>query len=180
MPVDALGLKLVSALQRYEALQRRADSNRDPSEVLRRTLAELGAALAELRVAEERIDGYRGQVTELQRELAEQRARYSALFDLIPEAFVVAKPDTTILEVNGLGGDLFNVSPRFLVGKTLSVFVCEDRAAFVEASTRIARDGGAARLTLKIRPRERAPVTVDAHVSVDSGALQWILKTAEP
>jgi PAS domain-containing protein len=94
----------------------------------------------------------------------------------MPDPYVVSRPDSTIVEVNQAGAQLFNVSQRFLIGKPMSVFVCEDRAGFVAASAQVASDNGTLELCLKLRPRERAPLSVTAHVTGDKGELRWVLR----
>lgn len=180
MTVDGFELRLVSALQRFEALQRRAETHRDHGTLLSRALAELGAALEELRLAQDHILEYRRQSEELQAQLRDQQAKYWELFDEMPDPSVVTKPDTTILEVNRAAADLFNVSQRYLVGKTLSVFVCEDRARFLEESGRLAQQQDSADLQLKLRPRERAPLAVRVRVRGDGECLRWILRSPAP
>ena len=98
------------------------------------------------------------------------------MFDELPDPYVVTKPDSTIVEVNKAASAMLNVSQRFLVGKTLSVFVCEDRNAFLQASARVAGDGSTAELVLKLRPRERAPLEITARVSGDATTLRWLLR----
>jgi len=177
--VDALELQLAAALQRYHTLQRRIEhQQKDPGSVATRTLAELGTALEELRVAQEQIIENRRRMEEMQSELASQLTKYCELFDEMPDPYVVTRPDTTILEVNRAASELFNVSQRFLAGKTLSVFVCEDRGRFLDESTRIARDKSTADLQLKLRPRERAPQCVTARVRGDGTNLRWIFRLA--
>jgi PAS domain S-box-containing protein len=176
--LDSLELQLASALQRYNNLQRRAETQREPANLLTKTLAELGTALEEVRVAQEQLIESRTRMEQLQLELRKQYDRYWKLFDAMPEAYVVTKPDSTILEVNKAAAQLFNVSQRFLIGKTLSVFVCEERGRFLAASTRAASETAAMELTLKLRPRERAPLAVEARVSGDADGLRWVLRPA--
>lgn len=178
MALDSLELQLASALQRYSNLQRRAETQREPATLLTKTLAELGTALEEVRVAQEQLIESRTRMEQLQFELRQQYDRYWRLFDAMPEAYVVTKADSTIVEVNKAAAQLFNVSQRFLVGKTLSVFVCEDRAQFLAASTRAATDSATMDLTLKLRPRERAPLSIAARVSGDADGLRWVLRPA--
>jgi len=176
MAIDSLELQLASALQRYDTLQRRASTQRESGATLTKTLAELGTALEELRVAQEQLIENRGRMEQLQVELHRQYEKYWQLFDEMPEAYVVTKGDTTILEANKAAGQLFNVSQRFLVGKTLSVFVCEDRPRFLAASTEAASALGPQEWVVKLRPRERAPLPVAVRVSGDSTALRWVLR----
>ena len=181
MAVDALELQLASALQRYRSLQRRAESQpKDPGSLVARSLAELGTALEALRVAQEHILENRSTIASLQKELLERSTRYWELFDEMPDAYVVTRTDTTILEVNRAAADLFNMSQRFLVGKVLSVFVCEDRGRILDESSSIAQTKGVADLRLKLRPRERAPLTASVHVRGDGANLRWILRPDKP
>ena len=177
MAVDALELQLVSALQRYHALERRAESQpKDMGTVATRALAELGTALEEVRVAQEQIVESRLRMEELQAQMAAQTARYWQLFDEMPDPYVVTRHDSYILEVNRAAAELFNVSQRFLVGKTLSVFICENRLGFLDESGRIAREKTTGELVVKLRPRERAPVSVVAVVRGDGANLRWIFR----
>jgi PAS domain S-box-containing protein len=176
MAVDPLELRLVSALERYDALQRRASTHGDSSALTQRALTELGTTLETVRAAQEQLVACRRRVTALQAELEAERAKYWRLFNEVPEAYVIARADTTILDVNRAGAELFNVSQRFLVGKALSIFVCEDRPHLLEASVRVAQHGEPEDLKLKIRPRERAPLAIDARVRGDNGSVQWILR----
>ncbi len=176
MTVNALELQLASAVQRYNALQRRAGSPRDPAALFTRTLEELSTALEELRVAQEQIVENNLKLEQLQAELVVQNQRYWQLFDELPQAYVVTGPDSLIREVNKAAAELFNVSQRFLVGKLVSVFVCEDRGGFLTRAAQIAADSAVAEFSFKLRPRERAPHTVRARVRGDGRTLRWLLE----
>ena len=179
MTLDSLELQLASALHRYNALQRRAEARREPAAVLARTLAELGTALEEVRVAQEQLIESRARIERLQEELRLEADKYWRLFDSMPDAYLVTRPDTTIVEVNKAAAQLFNVSQRFLIGKTLSVFVCEDRTAFLAASAQAATQESVQDMSLKLRPRERAPVAIAARVSGDAQGLRWLLRPVD-
>jgi PAS domain-containing protein len=171
--VDSLELQLLGAVQRYQRLQQRVDMRaKDPS-VTSHTIAELGRALELVRVAHEQIIEHRRRIEALQADLTAQRTRYWELFDEMPEPSLVTRPDTTILEVNQAAAALLNVSQRFLAGKTLSIFVCEDRGRLLDESTRIARECITAEWRVKLRPRECAPLTVSVHVRGDGACLKW-------
>jgi PAS domain-containing protein len=177
--LDSLELQLASAVQRYHQLQRGAETQKDPTALLSRSLAELNTALEEVRVAQEQLVDSRTQIEELHQELRQQAHRYWRLFDEVPQPYVVSDPSSMILEVNKAGAELLNVSQRFLTGKALSVFVCEDRTAFLQTCARVAAEGAATELPLKIRPRERAPLTIDVRVSGDATTLRWLFKRVD-
>lgn len=179
MGVDSLELQLASAVQRFHQLQRRAASSKEPAALLARALAELNTALEQTRIAQEQIVECRARIEQLQEQVRVQDERYWQLFEEIPQPYFVTNPSSAIVEVNKAGAELFNVSQRFLVGKTLGVFVCEDRTAFLETCARIASEGTLAQFTLKIRPRERAPLNVSAHVRGDATTLRWLLAPSD-
>jgi PAS domain-containing protein len=171
-----LELQLASAVQRFNNLQRRAQNGRERSPLLTRALAELETALEELRVAHEQLIETRARLERIQGELRSEKERYWQMFDALPDAHVVSKADSTIVEANRVAAQLLNVSQRFLIGKSLSVFVCEDRARFIDAVNRIAADGGTLDLPIRLRPRERAPLTLSATVHGEGDLLRWRLK----
>jgi PAS domain S-box-containing protein len=174
--LDSLELQLASAVQRYNNLQRRAGANREPAALLAKTLAELGTALEEIRVAQEQLVESRTRIEQLQLELRQQYDKYWLLFDAMPEAYVVTRADSTMLEVNKAAAQLFNVSQRFVIGKTLSIFVCEERTRFLAACERAAETHVPLDMEFKLRPRERAPLPVSARVSGDANGLRWVLR----
>ena len=176
MAIEVLQMQLVSAVQRLATLQQRVATDRDHSKLLARALKELEAALEEVRVAREQIVENRQRMEQLQAEITRQYERYWALFDEMPQPYVITRPDSTITEVNRAAAELFNVSQRFLVGRPLSVFVCENRDRFLRESLRVSREARSDELTLKLRPRERAPLNVTARVSGDASSLRWVLR----
>lgn len=177
MAVDTLELQLLAAVQRYQTLQRRIETQvKDPSAAGARAITELGAALELLRLSHEQVIECRHKSEALLAELTAQRAKYWALFDDMAEACLATGPDTTIVEANRAAAELLNVSQRFLVGKTLGVFVCEDRDRFLVETRRLAQDGDSRELGLKLRPRERAPLAVSAKVRGDGSTLRWMLR----
>jgi len=114
----------------------------------------------------------------LQEQLRQQAERYWQLFDEIPLPYVVTRGDSIIVEANRAGSELLNVSQRFLVGKALSVFVCENRGAFLAQIGKFSAEPGVMEFSLKLRPRERAPLAVDARVQGDATTLRWLLRPA--
>jgi PAS domain S-box-containing protein len=174
--VDALALQLASAQQRFATLQRRASAETTESKLLPRVLKEAENLLEVLRVAQEQLVEARERLDSVQGELTKQYEKYWELFDAMPDAYVVTKQDSSILEANRAAAELFNVSQRFLVGKTLSVFVCQDRSAFLRALQSLSEDTRPKELSFRLRPRERAPFDVAATVRVDAGSIRWVVK----
>jgi two-component system sensor histidine kinase VicK len=175
--VNSIELQLATALQRFNTLQRRVDSDSGQSSaLLGRTLHELERALEEVRVAQEQLLDNRSRLEEVQAELARQYEKYWQLFDDMPQPYVVTEIDSTITEANKAAAELLNVSQRFLVGKPLSVFICQDRGRFIEEAKRATTEPAPLDLTVKLRPRERAPIDVAVTVSGAGTSLRWILR----
>jgi PAS domain S-box-containing protein len=141
-----------------------------------RALRELDQALEELRTLQEQVLEQLEQTDALRAELAKERDKYWRLFNSLPDACILTDADSAIVEANRGAAELFNISQRFLVGKVLSVFVSEDRGRFLLQVAQLAREGGSAEMTLRLRPRERAPVDVAAHLAIDGpGQIRWLI-----
>jgi PAS domain S-box-containing protein len=133
--LNSLELQLATAMQRFNTLQRRVDADSGEStSLVSRALHELERALEEVRVAQDQLIDNRSRMEQLHEELAQQYRKYADLFDEMPQPYIVTRSDTTITEANRAAAEFLNVSPRFLVGKTLSVFVCENRTQFLQDS----------------------------------------------
>jgi PAS domain-containing protein len=174
-------LQIASAIRRAEALRARvAGEPRDKAQLFDRALRELDQSLEELRTLHEQVLDQVDRTDALRHELISEREKYWRLFNLLPDPCLLTKEDSAILEANRAASELFNISQRFLVGKVLSVFVCEERTRFLRQVAAIARDGGYVDLTLRLRPRERAPLAVSATVSIDAeSTLRWLLRPSE-
>lgn len=180
MTIESLHVQLASAMQRFSALQRRMpEAVTGPNKLMGRVFKELEDALEELRVAQEQLLEGRHHMDSLQAALTEQSQKYWELFDEMPQSCVVTKPDSTILEANRAASELFNVSQRFLVGKALSVFVGEDRVRWLEQIRGIAESRGRLDLTFRLRPRERAALSVCARVVANDSTLRWMITADE-
>jgi two-component system, OmpR family, sensor histidine kinase VicK len=174
--VDSLELQLASAQQRLAALQRRASAEGTEAKLLPRALKEAENLVEELRVAQEQLVEARQRLEDVQAELTKQYEKYWDLFDEMPDAYVVTKPDSSIVEANRAAAELFNVSQRFLVGKPLSVFVCQDRSGFLKLLASMPEHAGSTEFTFRLRPRERAPVHVSATIRNEGSSIRWVLR----
>lgn len=177
--VDSLELQLASAQQRLATLQRRASAESADSKLLPRALKEAENLLEQLRVAQEQLVEGRQRLEGMQAELTKQYEKYWELFDEMPDPYVVTKPDSSIVEANRAAAELFNVSQRFLIGKPLSVFVCQDRSGFLKALESMGDHTRPTELPFRLRPRERAPLDVSATVRADGRSIRWVVRPVE-
>ena len=176
LSIDSLELQLAAAVQRFNSLQRRASTAREPGALLTRSLHELGEVIAQLRVAQEQLVDQRQRIEALQEELRRQKAKYWQLSDEMSQAYAVTRIDSTILEANRAAAELLNVSQRFLIGKALSVFVCEDRSGFLSRITELVAQRSESLFDLRLRPRERAPLSVKAVARADEASVRWLFR----
>lgn len=180
MGIDVFELQLVSALQRFSTLQRHAADGGDQPKLLERSIRELESVLDTLRLAQQQLTENRARLEHMQVELNRERQKYWRLFDELQQPYVITRSDTLILDANRAASELLNVSHRFLTGKTLSVFVCEDRTQFLLDAARVTSQPAPVNMTMKLRPRERAPLLVSAKVSGDETGLRWVLQPESP
>lgn len=185
MTVDSLQQQITSAVGKLNLLQRRVDRLApEPPRILRQALHELSLTIEELQVAQEQLVENRLLLETAREELKRERDKYWQLFDSAPDAYLVTGPQSEIVEANKAAADLLNISQRFLAGKNLSVFVCDERARFIAQAARVAQTGGSADWMLRLRPRERAPIEVAARVAATGKppdvTLRWLLRSVKP
>jgi PAS domain S-box-containing protein len=174
--IDALQLRLATAQQRLATLERRASVEPAESKLLPRAIREIQALIADLHAAQDQLVEARRRVDELHEDLTRERQRYWELFELFPQASVVTGSDSSIVEANRAAAELFNVSQRYLVGKLLSTYVCEDRAGFLRTIDALPPGREPLEVRFRLRPRERAPVEVKAVVRADGTSLRWVVR----
>jgi PAS domain S-box-containing protein len=108
--------------------RREADGGRDAGWL---ALQEVDIAHEELRVAEEELHAQANEIIASRAALEAERRRYTELFELAPEAYVVTDEHGCVIEANRRAGVVLNLDPVFLAGKPLASFVVsEDRARF--------------------------------------------------
>lgn len=177
--MNANRIQLAPALRRLATLQRRGDTHGDAG--VQQAVAELLRSLEELRGGQTQLLAQREELESIQAELRIEREKYSQLFDAAPDPYLVTDVQLMIVSANRAAADLFNISQRFLAGKSLSVFLSKDRGRFLADAARLAHAGESARWSFGIRPRERAPLQVTARVVVHAGLdgveMHWVMRS---
>jgi two-component system sensor histidine kinase VicK len=181
--IDSLQRYLGSALVRVAALQRRSNgTEQKTARALQDALTELQTALDELHAAHDEMRAWNAQMLEAQQQADAERTRYQRLFEALPDAFILTDEDGVILSANPPALALLNISPKYIAGKPLTVFVDRDRTGFL-ALIRAARDEAEpTTFEALLRPRERAPVAVAGRIIVmrdheDAVVLGWQLES---
>ena len=107
------------------------------------------------------------QLDESRLKLNSQISLWTHLFDEMPTACVETDASGVILGANRAAAVLFNTSVKHLSARLLMHFA-EDRDQFGQLLRGLSADGARHRCALIIRPRERAPVHMEATVVVRS------------
>ncbi len=160
--VESLRGQLASSLIRFAALQRRAGRLATPEGLLPHTLDELQRSLSELEVAVQELRDQSARLEAAQREAEEERGRSQVLFERAPTPYILTDDTGTIRDVNDAGASLLAISRKFLVGKTITVFVDGRRVEFLEDVARAVTADQPVTITFTLRPRERAPQPASA------------------
>jgi PAS domain S-box-containing protein len=167
-------------MQRLASLQRRAEHlTPDSPKIIQQTLEQLEFAMQQLRAAQEELEARRGELSSLRQELELERRKYWRFFDEAPDAYLVTTAEGEIVEANRAAAELLNISQRFLIGKSFTVFVCTDRERVQQQARRLSEGGGSADWVFSLRPRERAPLDVACRVlATESGErnLRWMVR----
>jgi two-component system phosphate regulon sensor histidine kinase PhoR len=165
-----------AAAAELETLRQRIPATSDP-DVLE-LVEGMRATLEELRVAEEELSRQNDELSNLQLAVADEAARYRALFDLAPVPYVTTDSHLVIREANDAAAALLGVDRRFVVGKPLALYVdSDDRRAVRAGAIRLSR-GAVEPLSLRLRMRRRSGMTFDALLTGSRAAredVQWVI-----
>lgn len=114
--------------------------------------------------------------------LDSQTVLWSHLFEEMPSPCIETDSSGIIFNANRAAASMLNTSVKHL-GARLLLHFAEDREHFGRLIRGLTPDGGRQRATLTIRPRERAPIAVDATVIArtpgDSSSWLWFLMPPE-
>uniref|UniRef100_A0ACD5GS48 PAS domain-containing protein n=1 Tax=Desertifilum tharense IPPAS B-1220 TaxID=1781255 RepID=A0ACD5GS48_9CYAN len=131
-----------------------------PSYLASDAFKELSFASEELQVAYEQILHQNSELERVYDELRSANQRYRAIFELMPEAYLITSASGKIEEANSAAAQLLNIQQQFLPGKMLSLFIHpEDRSTFYLETSRIHRRSHKQEWQLRFRDRLGKPTT---------------------
>ena len=143
---------------------------------------ELSLAFEELQVAEEELHAQTEQLTDARTFLEYEQARYRALFEHAPVAYIVTDEHATIRDSNRTAASLLHIPQQRLRGKPLAVFVSPSRRrAFRDQLTTAKTMTSEATLHFRLRPRRGTARSIAAFVGVVRNVddtiheLRWLL-----
>ena len=183
----SLSHKIQQARHRFTNLQRQARAQPDSgSALLSQAMEELELGFEELFVAQEEISQQNEELLVRKLALEAERQRYQELFAGAPEAYLVTDTEGTIQEANRAASLLLNVSPQFLVGKPLIVYIDKaDRQDFHVRLSQLLRgkeldQDSDSYWDVRLQPRHRSACDVEMTVRQGEGdgnerdTLSWL------
>jgi PAS domain-containing protein len=112
-----------------------------------------------------------------------QQAAWHRLFDQMPVACLEVDAAGSIVCANGPAALMLNLTVKHLENRLLLHFA-EDRGQFASLVRRVLLDGAPQRAAIRIRPRERAALDVQALIVPrnldDPSTCLWFLNAGEP
>ena len=157
----------VGRLRQLAAKAKRRCGAGDEAELLDSCLAACQLLLQEFAAAELRAQ-------RIERDVQTVDITWRALFERAPLACLEIDADGTVVGANMAAGKLLNMSPKRLEGRPFLYFF-DDRATVATLLRAAPFEPGSPATALTLRPRERAPVRVEATVvkGTESGSACW-------
>ncbi|UBF25354.1 PAS domain-containing protein [Kovacikia minuta CCNUW1] len=122
------------------------------------------AALEDLQVTYEQMQMNLEATEIIQEELIQERLYYQDLFRFSPIASLIIDTNGMILEANQVIAQLLNVSPNYLIGEPLAMFVAEgDRSAFLTYLSQLSQGSGIRIWQTTLCSRSGEPVMAEVH-----------------
>ena len=126
MNVDNFAQQIEAVGRRVARLHGRAEElPLQQQQLLAEACEDLERALEQLQLAEEELHQQNEELAAAREDVEAERQRYQDLFEFAPDGYLVTDAAGRILEANRAAAELLKLSQRFLVGKTLSMFVAE-------------------------------------------------------
>lgn len=153
------------------------------SQLLGAALEELKTSLEELHVAHEELQNQNRELELAHFALEAERQRYLELIDLSPDGYLITSNEGVVREANRAASNLLGLSPQFLVGKPLLLFIApEDRRDFNFQLCRLGQHQQPTEFEARLRPREgvvfpaRFTVNPARDPSGNMTGLRWLVR----
>ena len=183
--VDSFAKQVEQIQTRLFDLYQNADRIPNPPSSAQVSIAfkELGYLSEKLQVAVEEMFVQTEELATTRLQVEAERLRYQELFDFAPDAYLVTDLEGKICEANRAAATLLNISPKYLIGKPLVVFIGEeDRSRFRLELNRCDRQDRVQELEVQIQPRGGTPLEAALRVVAVSDSqsqgmtLRWLLR----
>ncbi|ACK68903.1 putative transcriptional regulator, Crp/Fnr family with PAS/PAC sensor [Gloeothece citriformis PCC 7424] len=155
----------------------------ETDQLLSAAYKELGTASEELQVTLEELVIKSEELALIQQRLEEERQHYKALFEFLPNAYLITDAKGHILQANQSSAALFNVEPRFLLSKPLDIFLPQlERQRLMTKLIELSKFGQQQNWTFQLQPRNGNLVNIAAMIAPTYSnegkltALHWSLR----
>ncbi|NJR66511.1 MAG: PAS domain-containing protein [Leptolyngbyaceae cyanobacterium CRU_2_3] len=175
--------QIESVYQRALWLRQRASELPMQPDLVEVALAELYNVLEELQSSEEELQQQNQALLSAHQRLELERQSYQDLFNQAPDGYLVTDIHGKIRAANLAIAAMLNVSPQFLIGKPLVIFIAQDtRPTFYLELDRLQQISRIQDWQLRLCPRRGVPFDVSitvtvvrnpAHQQID---LRWLLR----
>jgi len=179
---DPIVWPTTSLRARLSGLERRVlTSGSDAARLAPDCLRVLQNAVGHLEVAGEHLQQRDNDLRQARREMAATQRRLDALLALMEHAYLRTDETGIIVDANHAAARMLNLSPRFLSGRALVLFLAGERVEFLERLKQLADADEPATMTLRLRPRERHWLEVRARAATifdeagHAAGIQWLL-----
>jgi PAS domain S-box-containing protein len=126
-----LSQQIQAMRQRIQRLSQGAQGDSRPQELLPKAFEELELALEELQTVEAELHQQQLQLLDTREHLEAERQTYQDLFQFAPVGYLLTSPEGIIRRANQAAATLFESIEKFMIGRSLSLYVPEgERRAF--------------------------------------------------
>jgi PAS domain S-box-containing protein len=178
-----LSRQIQAMRQRMQLLYRSAHSDVRQQELLPKAFDELDHALEELQTLETELYQQQAQLLDTREHLEAERQTYQELFEYAPVSYLITSPEGTIRRANLAATTLFESVEKFMIGRSLALFVPEgERRAFRAAIAHLHAAEGTQEWEVRMQPWGGPVFDASLSVAVVRGklgrplALRWIIK----
>jgi PAS domain S-box-containing protein len=185
MDQTSVAQQITALHRRVQTLFRSATTTQQDLELLPVALEELANALEELRTMQEELHFQQEELLNT-RELVEAELQsYKDHFLRAPVAYLVTNMNGTIRQANYAAAELFSSTEKFMVGRSLALFVPEgERRAFRERLAQVAHNRHPQSLEVRLQSWTGMPFQAALTAAVAHGplghptAIRWIVQTS--
>lgn len=184
MEADTLSQQLVAMRRRVASLYQAAPRS-DTGELLAKAFEELQYAIEQLHMAEDLLQRSRRELNTARDAQEQERQHTLDTFNWVPVPYIVTGLDGTIKRVNHAAVSFLNQNEKFLLGKSLGLFIPEGgRRAFRSELETLRTITQTEERMLRLHPHSSRPLDVCMTVGIARDragrpiALHWLINSA--
>jgi len=182
-----LSRQIQAMRQRMQILYRSANSDLHYRDLLPKAFEELDYAFEELQTLEMEIYQQQLLLLDTREHLEAERQAYQELFEFAPASYLITSPEGAIRRANQAAATLFETIEKFMIGRSLALFVPEgERRAFRDQMMRLRTLDGIQEWQAHMQPWGGQAFDATISVAVVRGklghpmTLRWIIKKISP